>query len=363
LVPPTLPIDELRERIDRIDDQLLKLLSRRARLAIKVGEQKRGVGRSVYAPQREKDIFRRLASLNQGPLDAEGLRPIYREIIAACLSLEEQLQVAFLGPLGTFSHAAVSEQFGSRAEPVPVNSIAEVFDEVEHRRVTYGVVPVENSTEGVVAATLDRFASSTVTIKAEVLLRIEQCLLVRPGHRGAVRKIVSHPQSLGQCRQWLAQHYPGVPCEEAASNGTAAEIAKRQAGTVAIAGRGAGERYGLRVLARNIQDQANNFTRFFVLGRDGIGPRSDDDKSSLLLSVPHKAGALYRVLEPFADHGVSLNSIDSRPLKGRPWEYLFFLDLVGHIEEPRVARCLAELEKLCLSVKVMGSYSAALGAL
>ncbi len=352
-------IDALRAHIDRLDEKLLALLNQRARLAIQIGQRKHHTHSSVYEPAREKRILQRLAVVNQGPLHAESLRPIFREIISACLSLEQQLRVACLGPLGTFSHQAVRQQFGARSAVIPVDSFAAVFDEVEHSRADYGVVPVENSIEGMVAATLDRFVASPLVIKAEVQLRIEQCLLSRDGRTTRLRRIVSHPQSLGQCRQWLAKHFPHTPQVEVASNARAAELASRDARTAAIAGRVAAEHYGLRTVAANIQDQAHNCTRFLVLGRDGIGRPSGDDKTSLLLSVPHEAGALHRVLEPFAANHVSIGTIESRPLKERAWEYLFFLDLVGHVQETRVARALAALKRRCLLLKVLGSYPAA----
>jgi chorismate mutase/prephenate dehydratase len=357
-LPRAPSIDALRTHIDRIDEKLLALLNQRARLVVQIGHRKHSARTSVYSPAREKHIYERLAAANPGPLTADSLRPIFREIISACLSLEQQLRVAFLGPLGTFSHQAAREQFGAHSLLTPLASIAEVFDEVEHGRADYGMVPVENSTEGIVPATLDRFVSSPLTIKAEVLLRVEQCLLSQSGERDKVRRIVSHPQSLAQCRRWLTQHYPGVPQIEAASNAQAAALASRDARLAAIAGRIAAEHCGLRVVAANIQDLAHNCTRFLVLGRDGMGKPSGDDKTSLLLSVPHEAGALHRVLKPFADNRVSISTIESRPLKERAWEYLFFLDLVGHMQEARVGRALAALRQRCLLLKVLGSYPA-----
>ena len=359
-MPRSRSLAALRREIDRIDDQILGLLNDRARIAVEVGELKAKSGSVVYRPEREKDIYRRLATLSRGPLDQESVRAIFREVIAACLSLEQPLRIACLGPLGTYSHRALRDQFGSRALPVPVESIGAVFDEVEHHRAVYGVVPVENSIEGVVAASLDRFVDSPLTIKAEILLRIDQCLMSKSGRADRVKKIVSHPQSLGQCRQWLARNYPGIEQVEAASNARAAELTRDDASLAAIAGSGAAERFGLKAIARNIQDHANNYTRFFVVGCDPVGPPSGDDKTSLLISVNHEAGALYRLLRPFADHGVSLCSIESRPLKGRPWEYLFFLDLVGHVDDAKVTKALAAVRRRSLSVKVLGSYPAAL---
>jgi chorismate mutase/prephenate dehydratase len=361
LPPRTTSIDALRAHIDRIDEKLLTLLNRRARLAVAIGQHKRRERASIYTPDREKRIVQRLLAVNKGPLKAENIRPIFREIMSACLSLERRLRVACLGPLGTFSHQAVREQFGSASEVIPVSSIAGAFDEVERGRADYAVMPVENSTEGTVAATLDRFVTSPLVIKAELLLRIEQCLLSRSGRPGDLRRIVSHPQSLGQCRQWLAQHAPGLPQAEAASNSQAAIMAGEDPHLGAIAGRVAAEEYGLKVIASNIQDQKHNCTRFLVLGLDGIGRPSGDDKTSVLLSLPHEAGALHRVLKPFADNRVSISTIESRPLKERAWEYLFFLDLVGHVQERRVARALAAVKSRCLSLKVLGSYPASPG--
>lgn len=353
-------LDELRAEIDRLDQRLIDLLNRRAKLAAKVGELKTEARSAFFTPEREKRVYQQVLAHNRGPLDSESVRAIYREIIAACLALERPLRVACLGPEGTFSHAALEAQFGTRAVAQLYPTLSAVFDEVEHRRVDYAIVPVENSTEGVVAATLDHFIESSLTIKSEILLRVEQCLLSRSGRADQIRRIVSHPQSLGQCRQWLAANFPDVTLVEASSNAKAAEMASEDPHTAAIAGEAAGRRFRLRVVAENIQDQANNFTRFFVLGTDALGKPTGDDKTSLLLSVRHEPGALHRMLKPFADHDVSLCSIESRPLKGRPWEYLFFLDLFGHVGEERVQRALAAVKRRCLAVKVLGSYPAAL---
>jgi chorismate mutase/prephenate dehydratase len=360
-LPRATSIDALRAHIDRIDEKLLALLNQRARLAAAVGQHKRRAQNTIYTPNREKRIVQRLLSANRGPLKAENIRPIFREIMSACLSLEKQLRVACLGPLGTFSHQAVRAQFGSASEVVPVASIAAVFDEVELRRADYGVVPVENSTEGTVPATLDRFVTSPLIIKAELLLRVEHCLLSRSGRAADVRRIISHPQSLAQCRQWLGQRFPALPRTEVASNARAAAAASRGPHLAAIAGRIAAELYGLKVIASNIQDLAHNCTRFVVIGPDGVDQPSGDDKTSLLLSLRHQAGALHRVLKPFADNGVSICTIESRPLKERAWEYLFFLDLVGHAAEPRVAKALAAVKERCLLLKVLGSYPSAPG--
>jgi len=361
-LPRATSIDALRAHIDRIDEKLLTLLNERAQLVVEIGQHKHHHNESIYRPDREKRILQRLTAANRGPLNAQRMQPIFREIIAACLALEKPLRIACLGPLGTFSHEAVRQQFGTPAAVVPVDSIGAVFDEVEHQRVDYGVVPVENSTEGAVAPTLDRLVETPLSIKAEIQLRIEQCLQSRSGRAQRIRRIVSHPQSLGQCRQWLATHFAGIPQVEVSSNSHAAELARRDATLAAIAGRVAAERYGLKIIAANIADQAHNYTRFLVLGHDGLGRPSGDDKTSVILSTRHEAGALHRVLKPFGNHRVSLCSIESRPLKGRPWEYLFFLDMVGHAQEPRVAKALHAVRARSLFVKLLGSYPAAVRA-
>jgi chorismate mutase/prephenate dehydratase len=356
--PPTL--DALRAQIDHLDEQLVRLLNRRAELAIRVGHAKSRGRKSAakYAPEREKRIFQRIARLNGGPLRPQHVRTIFREVISSCLALEQPLRIAYLGPAGTYSQQAAADQFGSGATLLPFASIDAVFDEVERGRAEYGVVPVENSTEGVVAQTLDRFISSPLAIKAEVLLRIDHCLLAKDGDPSHVRRIVSHPQSLAQCRTWLAQHFPGVPVQEVASNAAAAAFAARHPATAAIAGQRAAERYRLKIVAASIQDQPNNVTRFLVISSDMRGRPTSDDKTSILFAVPHEAGALFKVLSCFAQQRINLSTIESRPLKGRAWEYVFFIDLAGHADEPRMGKALNALKRRALFVKVLGSYPA-----
>lgn len=357
-MPKKASIETLRTGIDKIDRQLTTLLNRRARLAMQIGEHKARSGRKVYAPEREKRVFQKVEAANQGPLTSKHLQAIFREVISSCLSLEKPLRVAFLGPAGTYSQEAAVAQFGSGAELVPAGSIDAIFDEVERGRADYGVVPVENSTEGVVAQTLDRFIPSPLGIKAEVLLRVDHCLLVAKGKHREVDLIVSHPQSLAQCRDWLTRSYPHVPLREVASNAEAARLAAADRTVAAIAGRQAAERYRLDVIAENIQDLPNNVTRFLVVSPDGPSPRTGDDKTSVLFAVPHEAGALFKVLEAFAKERINLSTIESRPLRGRAWEYVFFLDLVGHVDERGMERALAALERRALFVKVLGSYPA-----
>lgn len=356
--PPSLAL--LREQVDRIDAQVLTLLNRRARLAARIGHVKSQDRSSVYVPGRERQIFARLVQLNQGPLPNEAVRAIYREIISASRALEEPLRIAYFGPEATFTHMAAREQFGSQAVFLPVAAIPQVFAEVERGQADYGVVPVENSSEGAVAITLDMFVESTLSISAEVSLEVRHCLLSRAQRLTHITRILAHPQALAQCRRWLATHLPGVPAEEVASNSRAAVLAVADPHLAAIAGRLAAEHYKLNVLAANIQDQAANFTRFVVLGRaQQPGQPSGHDKTSFLLSVRDEVGVLYRTLKPFADNAISLLRIESRPLKGRPWEYLFFIDVAGHISDEPLARALREIKPLCQLVKVLGSYATA----
>lgn len=349
-------LESLRAQIDRVDDQLVRLLNQRAALVVQVGHAKSNAAK--YVPEREKRIFQRLARMNGGPLRPQHVRTIFREVISSCRALEQPLRVAYLGPAGTYSQQAAAEQFGSGPNLLPFGSVDAVFDEVERGRAEYGVVPVENSTEGVVAQTLDRFIASPLSIKAEVLLRIDHCLLAKHGDRRKVRRIVSHPQSLAQCRGWLAQHFPGVPMAEVASNAVAAEQAAAHPGTAAIASRRAAERYRLKIVAASIQDLPNNVTRFLVVSHDLRGRPTGDDKTSILFAVPHESGALFKVLEVFARQRISLSTIESRPLKGRAWEYVFFIDLAGHGDEPQMQKALAALKRRALFVKVLGSYPA-----
>ena len=285
------------------------------------------------------------------------MRAIYREIISASRALEKPLRVAYLGPEATFTHIAAREQFGSQVTFVPVETIPQVFAEVEQRHADYGVVPVENSTEGVVGTTLDMFIESPLSVLSELSLAVHHCLLSRGGLFKQVKRVLSHPQSLAQCRQWLTTHLPGVPVEETLSNARAAEVAAQDRAVAAIAGRLAAERYGLKIVAEDIQDQAANFTRFVVIGQPRNNSLSSGhDKTSILFSVKDKVGVLYRMLRPFAENRINLMRIESRPLKGRPWEYLFFLDVEGHLHEERINRAVQELAKGCLFVKVLGSY-------
>ena len=353
-------IPALRRQIDRIDDQLLRLLNRRARLVLGIAAQKARDNSRVYDPGREKSVLARLLRTNRGPFAERHVRAVFREVISASRSLEQRLRVAYLGPEATYTHLAARQLFGMLAVYQSVATIADVFHDVESERADVGVVPVENSTEGMVAHALDLLAESPLRICAEASLPIRHCLLARPGTRLAgLRRVIAHPQALAQCRRWLGTNLPAVATEQAASNARAAERARARAGVAAIAAEAAAEAYGLAVLARGIQDDAGNLTRFVVIAAHDAPQPSGDDKTSMLFSVRDEVGVLSRMLRPFAAHRIDLIKIESRPLRGRPWEYVFFLDLKGHRRERRVERALAEVERSALRLKVLGSYPVA----
>jgi chorismate mutase / prephenate dehydratase len=357
--PARIPLEEVRARIDRVDQEIQRLISERAVLAQQVGISKARDGRTVdfYRPEREAQVLRMAKERNDGPLrDAEVLR-LFREIMSACLAQQEPLKVAFLGPEGTFTQAAVLTHFGHSVRALPLGSIDEVFHEVEAASADFGVVPIENSTEGTVNHTLDRFLASPLKICGEVEMRIRHHLMGTMSALSRIERICSHPQSLAQCRQWLEEHLPGIEQVPVSSNAEGARRARDEKGSAAIAGETAAEVYGLKVLAAEIEDRADNSTRFLVLGRK-LFPRSGSDRTTLLVSVGHTdaPGALYRLLEPLARHKVSLTRIESRPSRRRKWDYVFFIDLEGHAEEAHVARALAALKKRASLYRVLGSY-------
>ncbi|MGH7830881.1 MAG: prephenate dehydratase, partial [Candidatus Binatia bacterium] len=309
----------------------------------------------VYVPNRENEIFQRIAALNRGPLSEQALRSIYREVLSASRSLEAPIKVAYLGPEATFTHMAARERFGSSVSFISSASIPDVFQEVSQGRADYGVVPVENSTEGVVGHTLDLLVEADVRICAEISLEIHQHLLSRSGRAGDIQRILSHPQALAQCRRWLAGHFPDVKVEEVASTAQAALMAARDNAVAAVGSSLAKDFYELELVQSNIEDQANNITRFFVIGDHAPKP-SGKDKTSIVFSIKDEVGVLHRMLEPFAKNKINLTKIESRPLKQKPWEYLFFLDLEGHWEESKIQRAIRKLEKSCLFMKILGSY-------
>ena len=348
-------VDALRKKIDQIDEKIVRLLNDRASVALRIGDHKRLNNEDVYVPSREKEILHRITQVSRGPLSEQAIRSVFSEVIAACRSLESPLKISFFGVEASYSHLAARERFGSTATFVATARIAEVFQEVRQGRVSFGVVPIENSTEGVVAHTLDLLVESELRICAEIFLDIHHHLLSRSGRSEDIHKIVSHPQALAQCRQWLGRHFPSVKVEEVASTAHAAMMAAGDATLGAVSSKLAGEIYGLQVVAANIEDQGNNITRFLVIGDKDSKPGSND-KTSLVFSVKDRPGVLHRMLTPFAKSRINLSKIESRPIKNKPWEYLFFLDLKGHREEPRVRRAIQELETNCVFMKILGSY-------
>jgi chorismate mutase/prephenate dehydratase len=356
---PKLDVDAVRGRIDAVDEQIHGLINERARLAQQVGISKQRDGRLVdfYRPEREAQVLRRAKERNRGPLSDEEILRLFREIMSACLAQQEPLKVAFLGPEGTFTQSAVLKHFGHSVRALPLPSVDEVFREVEAGTVDFGVVAIENSTEGMVINTLDRFIASPVKICGEVELRIHQHLMGRMRTLAEIERVCSHQQALAQCRGWLDEHLPGIERVAVASNAEGARRARDEKGTAAIAGHTAAEVYGLTMLVSEIEDRADNTTRFFVLGRKLLAP-SGKDCTTLLLSVGHtdSAGALFRLLEPLARHRISMTRIESRPSQRRKWDYVFFIDIEGHPDEPRVARALDALRKRASLLRVLGSY-------
>lgn len=348
-------VDALRQKIDQIDAKVVNLLNDRASLAQRIGRSKSLNSQEVYVPHREKEVLQRVSELNRGPLSAHALSAVFREIISGCRALEAPLNVSFFGAAATYTHLAAREKFGASASLHPTTSIAEVFQEVTQGRVGYGVVPIENSTEGVVAHTLDSLVDSDLKICAEIFLDIHHNLLSRSGKQADVRRIISHPQALAQCRGWLTDKFPAIPVEEVASTAHAAIRAAEDGTLAAISSAMAKEVYDLKVVAANIEDQSTNITRFLVIGKTTSTP-SGDDKTSVVFSVRDKPGVLHRMLQPFARSRINLTKIESRPIKNKPWEYMFFLDLRGHREQIAVSRAIAGLEKNCLFLKILGSY-------
>jgi chorismate mutase/prephenate dehydratase len=353
-------LTQVRGEIDAIDAQLVDLLNRRARCAQEIGRIKarHGEGEIVYRPEREAQVLRRIKEQNPGPLPDESVARVFRELMSACLSLEHPLSVAFLGPLGTFSESAAAKHFGHAARFSPQMSIDDIFREVEAGHADFAVVPVENSTEGAIGRTLDLLMASPLKVCGEVVLRIHQHLMSREASLESIATVYSHAQSLAQCHEWLGRALPGARRVPVGSNAQAAQLAAAEAGTAALAGEAAAERYGLAILAGNVEDEPNNTTRFLVLGRQEVKP-SGRDKTSLIMSTPNRTGSLHELLAPFSEAGVSMTRLESRPARHTLWEYVFYVDVEGHRDDPPVARALTELARHAAYLKVLGSYPVA----
>ena len=349
----------IRDSIDSVDARIHALLNERAHLAKLVGISKTKSGKAVdfYRPEREADVLRKALQRNKGPLRDEEILRLFREIMSACLAQQEPLKVAFLGPEGTFTQAAVLKHFGSSVRALPLAAIDEVFHEVEAGVADFGVVPIENSSEGTVNHTLDMFLSSGLKICGEVELRIHHCLMGRMTGIAGIKRVCAHPQALAQCRAWLDDQLPGVERAAVSSNAEGARRARDERATAAIASRAAAEIYGLTLLANEIEDRPDNTTRFLVVGRKLFGS-SGADRTTLLVSASDTddAGALFRLLGPLAEHRVNMTRIESRPSQKRKWDYVFFIDIEGHVSDPSVAKALVDLEKCASLFKILGSY-------
>jgi chorismate mutase/prephenate dehydratase len=354
-------LGELRAAIDATDDELLEVLNRRARLVEDVAKHKQSSGRAFYVPGRERAIIDRLKDANAGPFPNEAIRPVFQEVISACLSLEKGVRIAYLGPEGTFTHQAVKRHFGTSAASFPCGSIDRVFREVAGGQVDFGVVPVENSSEGVVNHTLDSFIDSDLTIADEIVVTVDLCLLARPGvNESHIERLYSHPNPLGQCREWIRENLPRATIVECPSTTDAARQAKDDSKGAAIAAELAAKIYGLAVLRQRLQDYAHNVTRFLVIKQGGAGAADEgaEYKTSVLLVLGNKPGDLYAALRPLSEGGINLTKIESRPSRNKAWEYVFFVDLQGHVADSGIATAIEQLGEVC-DVKVLGSYRTA----
>ena len=358
-MPAGAGLENIRDSIDAIDARIHSLLNERARFAQLVGISKTSSGKAVdfYRPEREAEVLRLALKRNQGPLRDDEVVRLFREIMSACLAQQDPLKVAFLGPEGTFTQAAVLKHFGSSVRALPLPAIDEVFHEVEGGVADFGVVPIENSSEGTVNHTLDMFLTSGLKICGEVELRINHYLMGKMSALEAVKRVCAHPQALAQCRGWLDDQLPEADRVGVTSNAEGARRARDERGTAAIAGRAAAEIYGLTLLANEIEDRSDNTTRFLVIGRKLFTP-SGADRTTLLVSASgtDDPGALFRLLEPFAQHGINMTRIESRPSRKRKWDYVFFMDVEGHVSDPPLAKALASLEARASLFKVLGSY-------
>jgi len=345
----------LRGKIDLIDERILELLNQRAELVKEIGLIKKDSQMNFYDSQREEAIIKDLISKNPGPFPEASLPAVFREIISACRSLERGLVIAYLGPPATHTHLACLQKFGSSVQTLPQESIPEVFACVEREKAEYGVVPIENSTEGVVNRTLDMFIESEVKICGEILTRISHDLLSLRGDPQRVKKIYSHPQALAQCRQWLNKNFPRAELLETLSTARAAQMAAQDDEAAAVASALAAQMYGLKIIESSIEDYRHNYTRFLVLGKK-MAANTGQDKTSLLFSIADTPGALYGILKPFAEKSINLTKIESRPIKDKPWEYVFFLDFEGHAQDEVVQEVLREIKSKVLFWKLLGSY-------
>jgi chorismate mutase/prephenate dehydratase len=348
-------LERLRKEIDEVDNEILRLLNKRAVTVIEIAHIKRHQRTKFYSPEREREILERLTALNKGPFPNDTLKVIYREILSASLSLEEPLRVAYFGPLATYTHLAALRHFGSSASFLPVESIKGVFDAVDSVKAEFGVVPIENSNEGVVSSTLDLFMDYDLKVSAEVMLEISHNLLSKSGDKTKIKKVYSNPQASAQCKRWLESNLPGIPVFESTSTARAAEIASNDIEAAAIASELAAKIYDLHFIEKNIGDNKYNYTRFLVISKE-YPQKTGKDKTSIMFSIKDKPGALYDILSPFKKSKINLTKIESRPSKRKAWEYIFFVDMEGHVDDEKVRKAIEGIKENCLYVKILGSY-------
>ena len=353
-------IKKIRKKIDSLDDEILQLLNKRAQQAVNISKEKQKTKEidNFYNPEREAQVIRRIKELNAGPLSDESLSRLYREIMSACLSLEAPLKVSYLGPDGTYTQLAAQNHFGTSALSLPCTSVEDVFSSVEKRESHYGVVPVENSTQGIVSSTLDMFMKSSLKISGEIEILINHNILSKSDKLLDIKKIYAHPQSFSQCKQWLEKNFPDCEKINSSSNAEAASIVAKEKKSAAIASEIASDIYDLNILSKNIEDNNNNSTRFLVIGERDTEP-SGNDKTSIIVSTKNNSGALYGLLEPLSKHEVSMTRIESRPSKHNNWEYIFYLDLDGHIKDDSLRKANEEIKKEASLYRFLGSYPAA----
>ena len=347
-------LKDLRTKIDRLDEKIVDLINRRTEIALRIGEVKKKLKREIYAPDREKEVYRRITSLNKGPLPAAALKAIFREIMSGAISLEKRLKIAYLGPPASFTHVASMLKFGASIEYVPAGSIADAFASVERGHADYGVVPIENSIEGAVNYTLDMLVDSNLKICSEIITDISHCL-VGSGTLDSVTRIYSKVEVFGQCRSWILANFPKAELLEVSSTSKAAELVRNEPSSAAIASELAASLYGVKILERFIEDSPHNITRFLVVGKS-IPKRTGHDKTSVMISIKDRVGGLHDVLVPFRDNNINLTKIESRPSRRKAWDYYFFVDLRGHCRDRKVKKALNELEEHCEFVKLLGSY-------
>ncbi|MFH1269523.1 MAG: prephenate dehydratase [Candidatus Omnitrophota bacterium] len=347
-------LKKLRKRVDNIDKKIISLLNMRARTTSDIAEVKRKSGKSVYSPDREIEVLKKLALINRGPLSSGALQAIYREVMSCSLSLDKPLRIAYLGPEATFTHLAALKRFGSQVEYIACNNISDVFLEVERSGADYGVVPIENSVEGAVSHTLDMFVDSELKICSQMILDVVHHLLAN-SPKDKIKRIYSNPQVFGQCRIWLQENLPTAETIEVSSTTRAAQIASKEKYSACIASLLAAKVYKLRVVASDIEDSPHNVTRFLIIGKTDV-PTTGHDRTSVMFSIKDKVGALHDMLLPFRKYGINLTKIESRPSKKKAWDYYFFVDLDGHRDNASVKKALLELENKCTFLKILGSY-------